>query len=182
MFIDLVNPYTIYKSLVSKQRALLEPIFRKNTMYDLLEQEYMYVHMYVLGLEHIENNEGNHKLKKIIFEFNRYNLNTDSLIGSLNGHTASEHVYMCIHIYICVRMQVCTCVCTYVCMYVLNEVHKQIYGQQHSIIKCFNKRKRLQQQQQQLARARTKSGCQAMRRRRTKRRQRLKYVHTYMCS
>lgn len=71
--------------------------------------------------------------------------------------------------------------CISVCVCVLNEVHKQIYGQQHSIIKCFNKRTRLQQQQQQLAWVCTKSGCHAMRRRSTKRRQRLKYVYAYVC-
>lgn len=78
----------------------------------------------------------------------------------------------------CASMCTCASVALYVC--VLNEVHKQIYGQQHSIIKCFNKRTRLQQQQQ-LAWACTKSGCHAMRRRSTKRRQRLKYVYACMC-
>lgn len=87
-----------------------------------------------------------------------------------NGHTVRA----------CVHVHQCLCVCVYVC--VLNEVHKQIYGQQHSIIKCFNKRTRLQQQQQQqLAWACTKSGCHAMRRRSTERRQRLKYVYACVC-
>lgn len=84
-----------------------------------------------------------------------------------NGHTVRA----------CVHVHQWLCMCVYVC--VLNEVHKQIYGQQHSIIKCFNKRTRLQQQQ--LAWACTKSGCHAMRRRSTKRGQRLKYVYACMC-